>query len=253
MSIINNSLSLGSSTRDLVLKTRGTVYIKVGDRYHKLNFGESSTTTEETVSKEEPTENKDEQFVYVIENKSYINYIDYPGDNKLIVGKNDKTFFITLDGIYVDVTPKGNDSSQSTTVVVPSEDGDLESFIIDTLGSVVVTGCLSGQYGSEIDFESNTINFENINISGKATFPKNTVFTNCCVSKSSSTSYINYDFIKLDHELESMKVKSGVIVRSNVDKDILVYIGNKSQTVGFESEKSYIIFLNGETVTYSEI
>lgn len=253
MSIFNNSISLGSSTRNLVLKTRGTVYIKVGDKYHELNF-KGTTDSEESTTNSETPDAKQEQFIYVINNKSYINYIDYPGDNKLVIGKEDKTFFVTMNGIYVEVTPSGGDS-QSTTVIVPDTDGDgeEEAIVIDRLGSVIVTGCLSGQYGSEVDFGSNTINFDNINVTNKLTFPKNMVLTNCVKSKSSSDNYANYDFIKLEHELTSIKVKSGVIIRSGVDKEMTVSIGSYSSSIRFDADTTYIIFLEGETVTYSEI
>ena len=38
MALINNSQILGSGSTDLILNTRGKIYVKVGDRFYELNF-----------------------------------------------------------------------------------------------------------------------------------------------------------------------------------------------------------------------
>ena len=38
MELINNSQILGSGSTDLILNTRGKIYVKVGDRFYELNF-----------------------------------------------------------------------------------------------------------------------------------------------------------------------------------------------------------------------
>ena len=38
MTLINNSQILGSGSTDLILNTRGKIYVKVGDRFYELDF-----------------------------------------------------------------------------------------------------------------------------------------------------------------------------------------------------------------------
>ena len=38
MALINNSQILGSGSTDLILNTRGKIYVKVGDRFYELDF-----------------------------------------------------------------------------------------------------------------------------------------------------------------------------------------------------------------------
>ena len=38
MALINNGQVLGSGSTDLILNTRGKIYVKVGDRFYELDF-----------------------------------------------------------------------------------------------------------------------------------------------------------------------------------------------------------------------
>lgn len=38
MAIINDSQIIGNGTTDIVLNTRGKIYVKVGDRFYELDF-----------------------------------------------------------------------------------------------------------------------------------------------------------------------------------------------------------------------
>ena len=38
MALINNGQILGSGSTDLILNTRGKIYVKVGDRFYELDF-----------------------------------------------------------------------------------------------------------------------------------------------------------------------------------------------------------------------
>ena len=64
MSIINNSHAIGVDTRNLVLKTRGSLHVKVGDRYYEIDFRNLSKTEEDEAEKEE--------FIISIDNKDLI-------------------------------------------------------------------------------------------------------------------------------------------------------------------------------------
>ena len=53
MSIINNSHVIGVDSRNLVLKTRGTLHVKVGDRYYEIDFRNLQSNSETTEKEQE--------------------------------------------------------------------------------------------------------------------------------------------------------------------------------------------------------
>lgn len=81
MSIINNSHAIGVDSRNLVLKTRGTLHVKVGDKYYEIDF---RNLTKDDESKE----SEKEEFIISIDSSSEIDNLEYPGDNKLIIGSD---------------------------------------------------------------------------------------------------------------------------------------------------------------------
>ena len=84
MSIINNSHAIGVDSRNLVLKTRGSLHVKVGDRYYEIDFRNLGAKEDE----------EKEKHVVSIETKDQIESLEYPGDDKLVVSL-DGSLFIT--------------------------------------------------------------------------------------------------------------------------------------------------------------
>ena len=258
MSIINDSITLGTSTRNLVLKTRGTVHIKVGDKFYELNFREQNQEQTQEIQQEN-TENQEitstQSPIIFIDNKSLVDYMEYPGDGKLIIGTDDKSLLASFEGTYIELFSNSADSSTitNTTVVTNSVDSNSEEQNITSLSNVEVMGTLRGLYGSEIDFGNNTITFDNVVVGSKFTFPKNTVLCSCKKSVSGVTNYAKFDFVVLGNEFEEITVKNGAMVRSLVKKDMTVNAGSATGPVEFKKNTTYVIFDGDGTLEYTEI
>ena len=244
MSIINNSHAIGIDSRNLVLKTRGTLHVKVGDRYYELDF---RNLTSDKENNEEP---KKEQYIMTVDDKLSVENLEYPGDNKLIIGKNDKSIFVTTGGTYVDVTPE---KFVSESIITPEETVEAEKEPITELQNVLVTGTLSGPDGMEIDFDNNSITVDSVSISRSFNYPRNTVTTFCGKTIASVSDYRSYDFLEIDNSLEEIKLKSGVMVKSLIDLSTTVIIGDIQETVSFEKNCTYIVYISEGSIIYTKL
>lgn len=148
MSIINNSENIGSPGKDLIIHTLGKIYIKVGDKYHELNF-KNINNSDNTVNDNQDLENSIKNYesdIVIVKNISKLNY---PGDNKLIISLDGK-LLITYDNKFKDITPTVNYFQNNKN-------------IIDTLDDVDVTGKLYSD-SLILDFLSGEISAREINV-----------------------------------------------------------------------------------------
>ena len=242
MSIINNSHAIGVDSRNLVLKTRGTLHVKVGDRYYELDFRNmlSNSNEEKEVEKE--------QYILTIDDKSFINSLEYPGDNKFIIGKNDSSFFVTVGGEYIDLSPK-------TIVLEPTvnKEPEVEEQQITELQDVTVHGSLSGLDGMEINFGNNSISANNLTIYKSVSLPRSTVTTWCGKVSPLNTNYKNYDFLELSNKVDQLHLKDGVMIKSFITADILVKIEDLESTISFVNEGVYMIYILNNLINYTKL
>ena len=240
MSIINNSHAIGVDTRNLVLKTRGTLHIKVGDRYYEIDFRNLNANSEDK-------EEQKEEYIISIDSKDQIEQIEYPGDNKLIVGL-DGSLFVTKNNSVIDVTPK--QTSNKTTTVAPIQQQVTKSGYIENK--------LFGDSSLSLDFVNSSITTDTLVVSKEMHFPGNTITNKCCKTYKRDDvvqiEYLNYDFIELVEIPEKMSVKSGVMIKSSVDAEINMIV-NQSFTGKFKFEKNglYIIYEQNQEIIQTKL
>lgn len=237
MSIINNSYAIGVDTRNLVLKTRGTLHVKVGDRYYEIDFRNLTKSNEEEEEKEE--------FIIPIDNKDSIDSLDYPGDNKLIVGL-DGSWFITKDNTYIDITPKQQ-------ITDTSEEETESTNNLTFLNQAFVKGFLYGEGGLLVDFANAQIEVDNLVVNKSLSYPNNTIKNNCCKSIEGEVDYADKDFIELNHVPAYLIVKSGVMIKSNIEGELLVYSNSIDIKIDFQKGGLYIIYLSNNQLNYSKL
>ena len=243
MSIINNSHAIGVDTRNLVLKTHGTLHVKVGDRYYEIDFRNLGTKENE----------EKEEYIISIDSKDNVESLEYPGDNKLIIGL-DGSIFITKNKSFIDVTPK----VQSVNI----ESSNTDKFIANSITNIdtaSVTGKLYNDNGYSFDFENGNIITDSLTVNNDVSLPLTMIKNNCCrtyseVLEDNSTrivkKYQNYDFIEIVEIPEIMSVKSGVLIKSTVDATLTINIGDVYlNECSFVSGGLYIVYTNnGEII-----
>lgn len=242
MSIINNSHAIGVDTRNLVLKTRGTLHVKVGDRYYEIDFRNLGAKEEEEQEKEE--------YIISVESKDSIESLEYPGDNKLIIGL-DGSIFVTKEQTIIDVTPKPQTTVISNNTKVSPQD-------IDTLQNVYVEGTLSGDSGTFIDFINSEGAVDNFVVRHSISIPDTTIKNKCCQTYKNDddtihTSYTDMDFIEIVEVPTYLSIKSGVIIKSTLDLTVPISIGGVNQKVSLKKDGVYIIYLNGDKLVYTKL
>lgn len=232
MSIINNSHAIGVDTRNLVLKTRGTLHVKVGDRYYEIDFRNLGVKSEEVKNPEE--------YIISIDSKNQIDKLEYPGDNKLIIGL-DGSLFVTKEQKIIDVTPKLNINNTSTI-----------NKNISNIDTASIKGRLYNSNGTSFDFENSELAVDKLIINEEVQIPSNIIKNNCCQTYIETLDdgtdrvarkYQNYDFIEIVEIPESMILKSGVMIKSNVNATISVNIGSVFSDCTFESGGLYILYV----------
>ena len=137
MNIINNSQSIGTLSKDLILNTLGKIYIRVEDRYYELNF--KDTKSDEKLESVTEVDKTDSDIVIT----RSISDIEYPGDNKFIITTEGR-FYITQNNKYRNVTPRNNEQTVNNDVTITS------------LTNVDVTGKLQGD-NLVLDFSTGEI------------------------------------------------------------------------------------------------
>ena len=250
MSIINNSHSIGVDSRNLVLKTRGTLHIKVGDRYYEIDFKNLNTSDDK--DKED-----DEDYIISVNSKDDVNELEYPGDNKLIVGL-DGSFFITKNKTIVDVTPKQILINEETI----NSDDRISQNTVTHIDTSSVSGKLYNDNGYEFDFENGNLTIDSLTVQSEIKFPLNSIKNNCCKTYSEENEegvmvpvkkYQEYDFIEIVDVPEAMSVKSGVMIKSTVTASIYVNIGSAYRSCAFDSGGLYIIYLFNDEVIQTKL
>jgi len=247
MSIINNSHAIGVDTRNLVLKTRGSLHVKVGDRYYEIDF--------RNLSKTKKDESKREEFIISIDSKDLINNLEYPGDNKLIVGL-DGSLFVTKENTFIDITPKSTIIQSQTTITPETIEKQINS-----LDSVAVNHMLYGPSSLLLDFVNSEITTDVLTVNREVNFPSYLVKNKCCRTyidvdtETVHTKYMDMDFIEIVEIPELIVVKSGVIIKSNVDATIPIYIGNNAfaENSVFENGGLYIIYADNNEVVQTKL
>lgn len=243
MSIINDSYAVGVDTRNLVLKTRGSLHVKVGDRYYEIDF--RNLGAKEDKEKEE--------YILSIDNRNQIETLEYPGENKLIIGL-DGSIFITKNKSFIDVTPKA-----TVTNIESSINNQFITNSITSLDSVSIAGKIYNDNGYFFDLENGDLVVESLTVNNDISFPPNIIKNNCCRTYNETLEdgtirvarkYQNYDFIEIIDVPEIMFVKSGVMIKVNADVELNlnvegIYLNNCS----FVSGGLYIVYIhNGEII-----
>lgn len=245
MSIINDSHAIGVDTRNLVLKTRGTLHVKVGDRYYEIDFRNLNANND---SEEKET------YIYSIESKDKVNDLEYPGDNKLVIGL-DGSIFVTKENTFIEVTPKTPVINQSTSII--ENISDVESKI-GNLKTVYVENKLYGDSELLLDFTNGNLTTEELTVTREINLPSTMVKNKCCKTykelnedgiEKVVTKYSDMDFIEIVEIPEKLVIKSGVMIKSTVDITIPVFIGSSVyDNLTFENGGLYIIYDNGELI-----
>lgn len=238
MSIINDSHAIGVDTRNLVLKTRGTLHVKVGDRFYEIDFRNLAGSKEEVKTKED--------YIISVESKDEIEEMEYPGDNKLIVGL-DGTFFVTKNKTVIDITPKIPIVGAEAEI----EDDDSKIEITD-INSVHVSGKLHNENGYYFNFITGDVRIGSLEVEHELLVPDTLVKNKCCrthteILDDGSTrvvrKYSNYDFVEIVEIPDFLVLKSGAMIKSSVNVTIPVYISNiVNSKVTFENGGLYIAY-----------
>lgn len=247
MSVINNSHAIGVDTRNLVLKTRGSIHVKVGDSYYELNFKDNTSPTENS---KDDIENTKSEYILTISNSSEIDTMNYPGDNKLIVSLDDKKIFVTVDGVFIDISSNSSNEEPEDVIEPLPETENVEQEITE-LGDVLVRGTLSGYGDTSVDFSNSSITTSSLSVLSSFSYPKNTVTTHCARTTTDRSDYRAYNFIGMEKEVDELRIKPGTIVRSEVKKTVTVRINEYSRDFDFSKEKTYIFFIWDGTITYN--
>lgn len=235
MSITNNSHAIGVDTRNLVLKTRGTLHVKVGDRYYEIDFRNLAGSNEDE-------EKIKEEYIISVDSKDDIEEMEYPGDNKLIISL-DGTLFVTKNNTVIEVTPKTQSSVITNSAIIPNIE-------VSSIKSAFISDRLYGDGGS-FDFGNGELFVKSLSVEDSINLPYNMVKNRCCRTHIETLSdnttrvvrkYTDYDFIELVEVPEFISVKSGVIIKSTVDTTIPVFIADKSVNFTFEKNGLYIIY-----------
>ncbi len=233
MSIINDSHAIGVDSRNLILKTRGTLHVKVGEQYYEIDFRnlKSDSTLEEK-----------DNYILSVNSKEDIKTIDYPGDNKLIVGL-DRSLFVTKNGKFINVTPE--QTSQT---------------MLSKVDNLVITNVLRGNNTLHLDFSNSDIITDTLTVTKEVTLPSTMIKNKCCKTHTTFNDdgdeyivsrYSDMDFIELTMAPGELVVKSGVMIKSHIDKTIPVVIVGFENPIDFEFTKEglYIVYNNyGEIV-----
>jgi hypothetical protein len=244
MSIINDSHAIGVDTRNLVLKTRGTLHVKVGDRYYEIDFRNLAGSKEDE-------EKIKEEYIISIDSEKDIDKLEYPGDNKLIIGL-DGSFFITKNNSIIDVTPK------VSTATIETNKSELPEIEITNIKSVHVSDRLYGD-NSTFDFANGELTVRTLTVEDEIAIPNTTIKNKCCRtykevlddgSERVARKYGEYDFIEIVEIPEFLSVKSGVMIKSTVDIKIPVIISDISlDEFEFKMGGLYIAYeQNGEVI-----
>lgn len=100
---------VGSSSRNLVFKTAGSIRVLVGDKYYDFNFSSNGSSNKEDES--------EDRILVVDDIESYlIGEIDYPGD-KIIIFTMDGSIYVTNDGEYIPYVEGDGSSGDSNTFI----------------------------------------------------------------------------------------------------------------------------------------
>lgn len=245
MSIINDSHAIGVDTRNLVLKTRGTLHVKVGDRFYEIDFRNLGGSREDEEEKEK------EEYIISIDSKDQIHEMIYPGDNKLIIGL-DGSIFVTKNNNIIDVTPK-------STIVSDTVQSEIKQADISSLKSASVEGKLYSSEGYSFDFANGEIVAQKITVSEELIVPNTTVKNKCCKTfieegtEKVIRKYTEYDFVELTLIPDYLAVKSGVIIKSKIDAKLNVYISDKHNEFVFETDGLYILYEQSENIIMTKL
>lgn len=246
MSITNNSHAIGVDTRNLVLKTRGTLHVKVGDRYYEIDFRNLAGSNEEEKEKEK------EEYILSINSKDDIEKLEFPGNNKLIIGL-DGSLFVTKNDTVIDVTPK----KQS---VIEKESA--QNVEITNIKSASVSGRLYSDEGYLFDFANGELFVRTLSVDDEINIPHDTVKNRCCrtyIEKIDDGSdrvvrnYVDYDFVELVEIPDFIIVKSGAILKATNAATLFVYISNAETEFTFEANGLYIIYEQGNEVIITKL
>lgn len=246
MSIINDSHAIGVDTRNLVLKTRGTLHVKVGDRYYEIDFRNLAGSNDKEEEKEK------EDYILSIDSKEDIEKLEFPGNNKLIIGL-DGSLFVTKNNTVIDVTPK------KQSVIEKESTQNVE---ITNIKSASVSGRLYSDEGYLFDFANGELFVRTLSVDDEINIPHNTVKNRCCRTYTEKIddgsdrvvrNYVDYDFVELVEIPDFIIVKSGAIVKATNAATLFVYVSEIETEFTFEANGLYIIYEQGNEVIITKL
>ena len=210
-SIINNSYVVGIASRDLVLQTFGKVYVKVKDRYYKLDFENNLIENNDS--------NNESNDVIIINNSSEINDITYPGDNKLIVSLDGK-LYATSNGQIHEIVFKAEISNKFETitvngqVIIHAQDG-VPPLVID---STTMVKNLNANYLNGYTSDQFAIKNKNELITGNWTFDNQIQFTKQITNNSiNNENPTTLDFENSTLTIDYINVRKGINIDGETD------------------------------------
>lgn len=251
MSIINDSHAIGIDTRNLVLKTRGTLHVKVGDRYYEIDFRNLAGSND----KNEEKEKEKEDYILSVDSKDDIEKLEFPGNNKLIIGL-DGSLFVTKNDTIIDVTPK-------TQPVVEKE--PIQNIEVTSIKSASVSGRLYSDEGYLFDFANGELFVRTLSVDDEINIPHDTVKNRCCRTYTEKIdvdgeeldrvvrNYVDYDFVEIVEIPDFIIVKSGAIVKATNAATLFVCISNIETEFTFEVNGLYIIYEQGNEVIITKL
>ena len=238
MSIINDSHAIGVDTRNLVLKTRGTLHVKVGDRYYEIDFRNLAGSNDKEEEKEK------EDYILSIDSKDDIEKLEFPGNNKLIIGL-DGSLFVTKNNAVIDVTPKASMSVEKESI---------QNIEVTSIKSASVSGRLYSDEGYLFDFANGELFVRTLSVDDEINIPYNTIKNRCCRTYTEKIDvdgveldrvvrdYSDYDFIELVEIPDYIIVKSGAIIKATNAATLFVYVSNSEIEFTFEANGLYVIY-----------
>jgi hypothetical protein len=248
MSIINDSHAIGVDTRNLVLKTRGTLHVKVGDRYYEIDFRNLAGSNEEEKEKEK------EEYIVSVDSKDEVDKLEFPGNNKLIIGL-DGSLFVTKNNTIIDVTPKQSVIEKESTINID----------VTNIKSASVSGKLYSDEGYLFDFANGELVVRTLSVDEEINIPHDTIKNRCCRTYIEKINvdgeeidrvvrnYVDYDFIELVDIPDFMIVKSGAIVKATNSATLFVCISEAEREFTFEVNGLYIIYKQGNEIIITKL
>ena len=187
--------------------------------------------------------------------KEDIEKLEFPGNNKLIIGL-DGSLFVTKNNTIIDVTPK------KQSVIEKEYTQNVE---ITNIKSASVSGRLYSDEGYLFDFANGELFVRTLSVDDEINIPHDTVKNRCCRTYTEKIdvdgveldrvvrNYVDYDFVELVEIPDFIIVKSGAILKATNAATLFVYVSEIETKFTFEANGLYIIYEQGNEVIITKL